>query len=66
MTTVSTLRRVPVPVDEQFRQIAKSERRSIAQQAQIVLEQFCANWPAKAGGSKPHKRETISQRPAAP
>jgi hypothetical protein len=53
---VSTLRlkRVPVPVNEAFRQIAKSERRSIAAQAAIVLEQFAQVWPKRAVDLKPN------------
>jgi hypothetical protein len=37
--------RVPIPITDRFRAIAKAERRSIALQAQIAIEQFTQNWP---------------------
>jgi hypothetical protein len=36
--------RVAVPVTKSFREIAKRERRSIAQQAAVALEQFERAW----------------------
>ncbi len=37
-------RRVPVPIPDGFGEIARRERRSIAGQAVVVLEQFVEHW----------------------
>jgi hypothetical protein len=36
--------RVPIPVSDELRQIAKIERRSIAKQGQVAIEQFVEHW----------------------
>lgn len=43
---MSQPRRVPVPIPDGFPEIAKRERRSIAGQAVVVLEQFVERWRA--------------------
>lgn len=40
-------RRIMVPVTKSFREIAKAERRSLSQQAQIAIEAFENQWRAK-------------------
>jgi hypothetical protein len=36
--------RVPVPMGDDFRQIAKIERRSLARQGEVAIEQFVEHW----------------------
>jgi hypothetical protein len=36
--------RIPVPVSDELRQIAKIERRSIAQQAGVAIDQYIQRW----------------------
>lgn len=36
--------RVPIPISDELRQIAKIERRSIAKQGQVAIEQFVEHW----------------------
>jgi hypothetical protein len=42
--SMSQPRRVPVPIPDGFGEIARRERRSIAGQAVVVLEQFVEHW----------------------
>jgi hypothetical protein len=44
-------RRVPVPIGETFRQIAKLEKRSVAAQAALVLDEYTRTIVAQRGST---------------
>jgi len=56
---MSQLRRVPVPIPDGFGEIARRERRSIAGQAVVVLEQFIEEW--RKGPSKDRAASNTDQ-----
>jgi hypothetical protein len=64
MQTTGQGKRVNVPVSPEFRTIARLERRSIAQQAALIMDQYVQRWqsalptPHQARGKMSAKRSS--------